>query len=308
MIQRLLLVQLHHLGDVILTTPTIRAARTAFPTARIDFLTGPLGAQVLEGNPHLDSVIVLPTFRQLYRMRYDAVADMHSVPRTALYTFATRAMERIGLRGRGPRNLAYTKLLERETGPVYMARQKLRLIEALGVSAAGADLSLEIAITEAQRAWAKAKVAALGSRIVAISPVSKHEFKQWGIGRWAAVADALAERGASILITSGPGEEEQARAVAERMRHRVLWNYGRTTVRELAALYERCMLWVGNDGGPKHIAAAAGIPTVTVIRRRLGSVWNDVHDARQHFVESGQDSLDTIEPQQVIECASALFS
>jgi ADP-heptose:LPS heptosyltransferase len=103
---RILLIQLHHLGDVVLTTPTIRAARQAFPDARIDFVTGSLGAQVLEKNPHLDQVFVQPRLRELHAIHYDFVGDMHSVPRTALFTLATRARERVGIRGRGPRNLA----------------------------------------------------------------------------------------------------------------------------------------------------------------------------------------------------------
>ncbi|MGQ0560470.1 MAG: glycosyltransferase family 9 protein [Gemmatimonadota bacterium] len=305
--ERILLIQLHHLGDVVLTTPTIRAARLAFPAARIDFLTGALGAQALEGNPHLDRILVEPSLRMLKQNHYDVVLDMHSVPRTALYTFATRAPARIGIRGRGPRNLAYTRLLEREERAVYMARQKLRLLAAIGVAVENAHAGLEVAITDAERASAQRKLAGLSAPIVAVSPVAKHPFKQWGTERWARVADALAQDGASILITSGPGEEEQARAVAERMQQPALWQYGRTSVRELAALYERCALWIGNDGGPKHLATAARTPTVTVYRKQLGRVWSDEGDAAQVAVNSGHETLDAIRVEAVAACASALF-
>ncbi|HEX6560168.1 MAG TPA: glycosyltransferase family 9 protein [Longimicrobiales bacterium] len=307
---RILLIQLHHLGDVVLATPAIRAARQAFPEARIDFITGPLGAQVLEANPHLDTILVGPSMHWLFSTRYDAVADMHSVPRTALYTIATRARTRIGIRGRGPRNLAYTELLPREGGPVYMARQKLRLLAPLGIAVNTADARLEITIETAQRGWARATVA--GHKgvqpLVAISPVAKHAFKQWGPANWAAVADALAEHGARILITSGPGEAAQARAVAERMKHPALWEYGPTTVRQLAALYEQCALWLGNDGGPKHIAVAAGTPTVTVIRKRLGLVWSDPDDRKQVSINSESESLQSVQPSAVISAARAFLS
>ncbi|MGQ0814710.1 MAG: glycosyltransferase family 9 protein [Gemmatimonadota bacterium] len=303
--QRILLIQLYHLGDVVLTTPAIRATRARFPKARIDFLAGPLGAQTLENNPHLDQVMVEPSLRELRRARYDAVADMHSVPRTALYTFATRARVRAGIRGRGPRNFAYTHLRERESEAVYMVRQKLRVLAPLGVDAERADLKLEIAMGEVERVRAKAILAELPRPIAALSPVAKHEFKQWGTERWAAVADALASNGVSILITSGPGEEEQARAVAERMQHKPLWQYGRTTVRELAALYESCALWLGNDGGPKHVAVAAGTPTVTIYRRKLGRVWSDENDSNQISLNSGSDGLNTIAVEDVVASASS---
>jgi ADP-heptose:LPS heptosyltransferase len=308
--RRILLLQLYHLGDVILTTPAIRAARAAFPDATIHFVTGSLGAQALEGNPHLDEVLVQPRFLSILRAKYDAAIDMHSVPRTARVVAATRARLRVGLRGRGPRNLAYTQLMPREKGSVYMARQKLRLLAPLGIDAENADLALEIAIGEAQRARAQQIFTEQGlrERVVAISPVSKHEFKQWGAHNWAAVGDALAAVGAQILITSGPGESDQAEAVVRQMQHQAVWQYGSTTVRELTALYARCALWLGNDGGPKHMAVAAGTPTVTVLRRNLGGVWCDPADPKQMAINSNAETLETIAPEQMISAAQKMLN
>jgi ADP-heptose:LPS heptosyltransferase len=307
--QRMLLLQLHHLGDVILTTPAIRAARLAFPNAVIDFVTNALGAQALEQNPHLNRVLVQPNWLQVQRAHYDAVVDFHSVPRTALTVAATRAPTRIGLRGRGPRNLAYTQLLPREPNAVYMALQKLRMLAPLGVPTEPADLRLQLVLNDAQRERAAQVFTQrqLQKRVVALSPVAKHDFKQWGAHRWARVADALAAQGAQILITSGPGEVAQAQAVADAMQHHAVWQYGSTTVRELAALYERATLWIGNDGGPKHIATAVGTPTVTVYRRKLGGVWSDPADKRQVAINSGQDTLDSIQPDEVIAAAGKLL-
>jgi ADP-heptose:LPS heptosyltransferase len=306
--QRILLIQLHHLGDVVLTTPAIRTARLAFPNARIDFLTGDLGAQALEGNPHLDSILVKPPLSRL-RNQYDAVIDMHSTPRTALYTAVTRAATRAGIRGRGPRNLAYTHLLPRESRAVYMARQKLRLLEPLGVNVEKADLVLEIAIGEEQRRKARRILEEhkLTPPIVAVSPVAKHEFKQWGIGNFAAVVGAIGRLGVGVILTSGPDELEQAREVAEATDVSVVWNYGKTSVRELAALYEQCVLWIGNDGGPKHIATAARVPTVTVYRKTLGGVWSDPADPKQIAINSRRDTLDSIKPNDVIDAAMKLL-
>lgn len=305
--ERILLIQLHHLGDVVLATPAIRATRRAFPNARIDFLTGPLGAQALDRNPHLDHILVKPARRDLLRTRYDVVLDMHSIPTTAWSTFATRAPVRIGIRGRGPRNLAYTYLVEREKNAVYMARQKMRLLEVLGCSPDVSDVALEISVSKRDQNRAIEILSALPQPLVAVSPVAKHAFKQWGAERWAAVADALAEAGASILITSGPGEDQQARDVASRMRHSALWQYDRTSVRSLVAMYEQCALWIGNDGGPKHLAVAAGIPTLTVYRRQLGHVWSDASDPKQVIINSGGETLDSISVETVIMAAQEML-
>lgn len=309
--QRILLLQLYHLGDVILTTPAIRAARAAFPSATIDFVTGPGGAHALERNPHLDSILVNAGLVEIFRHGYDAVVDMHSVPRTAKLVAATRAKTRIGLRGRGPRNFAYTMLLPREPDAVYMALQKLRLLRPLGIADTGADLTLEIAIHDEERLFAARTFERFGlgtQPVVAISPVARHEFKQWGAARWASVADALAESGAQILITSGPNEEAQAAAVAVLMKHQAVWQHGSTTVRQMAALYQRCALWLGNDGGPKHMATAAGTPTVTVYRRKLGGVWSDADDDRQIAINSEAETLDSIAPAVVIAAAQQALS
>ena len=307
---RILLIQLHHLGDVLLTTPAVHAARLAFPHARIDFLTDAPGAQALHANRHLDNILVQPKLLAVHRARYDAVVDMHSVPRTARVVAASRAPIRIGLRGRGPRNLAYNRLLPRETEAVYMARQKLRMLAPLNVPTDTADLSLEIVIADADRLHAARQWHALeliDQPVIAISPVAKHDFKQWGPANWALVADALAARGLRILITSGPGEREQAQAVANMMKTRAAWDYEPTSVQQLAAMYQRCMLWLGNDGGPKHIATAAGTPTITVYRRQLGAVWSDPADNRQLAVNSGAETLDNITPASVMEAADEML-
>lgn len=294
-IRRILLIQTYFMGDVILTTPAVRAARRAFPDARIEFLTAGPGADALAGNPYLDEILrfdggtlaQLRLMRRLRSRRYDAVVDFLSNPRTALITAATGAPVRVGIRAGGPRDLAYTDLLPREREAVYIARQKVRLLGPLGVDAeAVMDLSLDVAVGNAERAWAaevweRTGLAEAGP-VVAISPVSREPFKQWGAERWAAVADRIGDLGYGLLITSGPGERAQVEAVVGRMRHRAVWDYGPTTIRQLAALYERCVLWAGNDGGPKHVAVAAGTPTVTVIRWKLGPVWTDGAHAVPH--------------------------
>lgn len=305
-VSSVLLVQLHYLGDVLLATPAVRAARRAFAGARIDFVAAGPGAEALQGNPYLDHVHRfersvrgrLSTVRALRAVRYDVVVDFHSQPSTAQLVAATRAPVRIGLVGRGPRNLAYTQLLPRERGPVYMPLQKLRMLAPLGVEpcAAGTwppgelvpraqpqvepDLRLDLALTAEDHAFARAVFEQHrlvdDAPVVAVSPVARHAFKQWGAERWAGVADSLLAEGVHVLLTHGPGEQEQAAAVVTHMRHEPVWRYGHTTIKQLAALYARAALWVGNDGGPKHLAAAAGTPTISVARSRLGSVWSDL--------------------------------
>ena len=151
---------------------------------------------------------------------------------------------------------------------------------ALGVPVdpARADIRPIVAVGPAERAWAAAELARLGYRgdrpLVALSAVAARPFKQWGIAAWAEVARRLQQAGFEVVLTHGPGEEGQAAAVAARAPG-VLWGHGPPTVPRLAALYERCAVWVGNDGGPLHIALAAGRPCVAVFRWTASRGWTD---------------------------------
>lgn len=296
---RILLIQPRWIGDVLLCTPAIRAVRRAFPNARIDFLTELAGADVLSGNPHLTEILIsrrglserLRLVRRIRAHRYGAVVDFRSTPSTAQIVAVSGARQRVGVRGRGPRNLVYTTLVQQDDSPEYVARRKLDLLEPIGIAPASVpDLSLEIALGPAERARADAIWRAHHvdphHPVVAVSPVSRVAFKQWGVDRWRRVVDAISRMGVRVLVTSGPGERETAARVAEGAASPAVWDYGPTSVRELAALYERCVLWVGNDGGPKHVAAAAGIATITVSRWRIGSMWTDTRPGSPHlFIE-----------------------
>ncbi|MEX2582178.1 MAG: glycosyltransferase family 9 protein [Gemmatimonadota bacterium] len=296
-IQRLLLLQPRWLGDVLLCTPAIREARRALPDARIDFATEPAGGEVLRRNPYLDEVLVdgktiasrLRLLRRVARGGYDAVVDFRSTGSTAQLTAISRATVRVGIRGRGPRNLAYSRLVDRITLDTYAARHKLNMLAGLGIDVSRVtDLSLDLPIGAAARARA-AEIwrshGFEGERVIAVSPASREAYKQWGAEKWAAAGDRLMDAGFRVLLTSGPGERDQVRQVAVAMRSPPTWDYGPTSLEEAAALLERCIAWTGNDGGSKHIAASTGIPTLSVIRWRIGPVWTDPGNPRQRYLE-----------------------
>jgi ADP-heptose:LPS heptosyltransferase len=328
-VRRILLIRLHNLGDVLLTTPALRRLRAAHPDARIDYLTRASGAQALEGTPYLDEVLVYPAggaraewalLRELRARRYDAVVDFLSTARSARAVWASGAPLRVGVRGRGPRNALYTHLTPNERVlRVYAAERMVRMLAPLSVETASSDLALELAIGDAERAWAAewlegAAVFDGDAPLVAVSGVSRDARKQWGADRWAAVADALVEAGARVLLTYGPGEAEQAERIAHAMQCAALLGPARTSVRQLGALYERVALWVGNDGGARHVAVAAGAPTLAVMRHGIGALWTEpTPELRHRSIEgapgddSGRGGIDAITPDAVAVAALELL-
>jgi heptosyltransferase-2 len=285
---RLLVIRLRRFGDLLLATPTLRAIRLGYPTARIEMLVQAGFHHVLAGNPHIDDLLVLePGFAAWGRLlricrqrNYDAVLDLQSSSRSAPFVLASSARIRVGWRKRSGRDWVYNRLVPGWNDPIYVARNTLRLAAAIGAPPPR-DLRLELAVSAAERANAAHLFARAGidttRPIIGLSVVASAAWKAWPLESYAVLADRLIKTlGAQVVFTNGPGELEQVRAVVKRMHERpTLWDYGQTTIQELGALYERCHLWIGNDGGPKHVATAVGCPTIVIISSGNERVWTE---------------------------------
>lgn len=291
---RILVIRLRRIGDLLLTTPTLRAIRRAFPSCQLDVLVSAGFELPLAGNPHLDELWVLRSGVRAWlsmvascrRRHYDIVLDTQSSTRSLLLVASSGARLRVGWRKRAVRNWAYNRLLDGWNEPVYIVRKTLRMAEAIGVPPT-TDLRPELVISSADRERVRKLFASnqltSDRPVVALSVVANQAPKRWSAHGFAELADRLVHTdGAQIVLTSGPGEIEQVRAVVERMHQRpALWNYGTTTLAELGAVYEHCDLWIGNDGAPKHVATAVGCPTLAINKTAAKAVWVDTEDNEQ---------------------------
>ncbi len=280
-----LLVQLRRIGDVLMTTPAVRALRSAWPEAHLSYLTEPPSHQVFQNSPRVDAVRLYPRnaglwehlrlMRDLRRERFDVVIDFFSNPRSAQLAWATGAPRRIGFDFPG-RRWAYTDRISPAQGRRFAAEHKAALLGPLGI--ASGDLVPEIFLGAEQRDYAGRQIAGLGVRegelLVALCPVSRQPYKVWPAKHFARVADVLIERyGAKVLLFWGPGEESFIHAVRAGMAHAALPDYPVPDLLQMAALLERCHLYVGNDNGPRHFAIAVGTPTVAVFGRPFPENW-----------------------------------
>ena len=145
---KILLVRLRLIGDVVFTTPVIRAVRRRYPQAHLSYLVEPAAAPIVTGNPHLDEVIVAPKprgiarlaadlqlARQLRRAQYDIAIDLHGGPRSGWLTWASGATRRIGydIKGRG---WMYTSRVARapDLRPRHSVRNQWDLLTPLGIT------------------------------------------------------------------------------------------------------------------------------------------------------------------------------
>ena len=138
-----LLIQLRRIGDVLMTTPSIRQLRETFPDAHFTFLTESPSDQVLRENPHLDEILLhrktesltesIKFFLNLRSRKFDCVIDFFGNPRSALMTFCSGAPMRIGFDFRG-RSWAYTHPVMISEEVTYAAQDKSQLLKPLGIS------------------------------------------------------------------------------------------------------------------------------------------------------------------------------
>lgn len=274
--ERILVIQLRRIGDVILTTPAVAALKARYPRARLDFLVEPPGAEALEGNPDIDEVLVyhprtaLDTARwwsKVRRRRYDWVIDFLGTPRSAVLTFMSGAKVKAGPAHVGHRWAYDTRLRESSTTR-YAALEKILLLAPLGVPAPA----------EALPKLYLARRPESPENIVGLVPASRKETRRWPAESYAELGRRLrASHGCRVLVFWGPGERELAEEVARGIGEGAEATPPTATLRDAAALLARCRLVVTNCNGPKHMAVALGVPTVTVHGSSDPASWTPAH-------------------------------
>jgi heptosyltransferase III len=315
--KKILVIQLRQLGDVMMTTPLVRQLRKIFPAARIDFLTEKLGANVYRFNPYISHVKViarsagmLEIFRltnELRRQQYDLAIDCFSNPKSAQIAFLSAARERVGfaLRGRG---YAYSRSLRVENKLEYAAISKLRLIENFGADLN--DFRIELPVSPGHHVMARHFADTLGftDKTVAFCTVSRRDYKVWNPGYFAQAGDWLIGRGFKLFFVYGPGEKDLALNVYNRLqdKSRAIIDYPMPDVLELRAILEKCLLYVGNDGGNKHVAVCSGIPTVTVFGSVRWQNWTAPGSATDHVIYKNMDCYERCRHCKDMRCLKEL--
>jgi heptosyltransferase-3 len=270
--RRILVIKLRAVGDVILSTIVTKNLRLAYPGAVIHFLTETPSLEVLKRNPFIDGVLEYDRksmsgaglIRLVRRGGYDLVIDLFGNPRTALLTRLSGARLRAGFRFRW-RRYAYNLLAEPRGNKVHNTQFNLDALTPLGVAIQ--DRSIYFSFDDADARYVDGFLPpgfGRGSLRVCINSGGGWYTKRWGLDRFAALADRLAEEfNARIVIPWGPGQLPEAEEIRSRMT-RDAFIPPATTLGQLGALIKRCSIIVTNDSGPMHIAAAVGTPVLGI--------------------------------------------
>ncbi len=288
---KILLVRLRLIGDVVFTTPLVRALRRRFPDASLTYLVEPDAAPVVSANPHLDAVWVVPRRRgwrrplddfslglRVRRERFDVAIDLHGGPRSAWLTWSTRAPVRVGYDVAG-RTRMYTRVVPKppDLAPRHSVLNQWDLLGALDAEFAAADVTtdrVEMPVDEPAARAVADRLAAFGvepdDALVVVHASAGNPFRRWPEASFAEVAARLAERQPDrhVIVTSGPSDRDAVSRVLAGARGQAGSGAGRIhdgeafSLAELRALVERAALFIGGDSGPLHIAATSDVPIV----------------------------------------------
>ena len=278
--KKILLIQTAFPGDIVLTTPLVKALKKLFPESSLTVLTTPQGAQLLKDSKSIDSLLsydkrgcdrgVLNLFRLMRgirKERFNLCMTPHLSSRTALISFASAAETRIGF-SHASLSLFYNKKVVRDKN-LHEVERILSLLTPLEVDLEGIDKIplLETSPETAQRAEAILKDAgiAAGDKIVAVAPGSVWGTKRWPAESYAALVDLLMEKNcAKVLLVGSPAERETGDTILALAKNSPIDLIGKTGLRELIAIIDRSSLLIGNDSAPGHIAAARSVPVVSI--------------------------------------------
>lgn len=285
-VRKVLLVRLRSIGDTVLATPSALALKRFLPDVQIDMLVEDWVAPLLEDHPHLSNVVVLERGGLLSRARvarelrsagYDVVYNLHGGTTATFLTRATGARHRIGFKTYQYAQLhnhqAPSPLLLWGQQKTHSAEQQLALLGWTGVPVTDRPQSnLGIPADAAEAIEQRLAAAGLQDRKIAlIHPAAAFATKQWATENFARVAEFLAEQGFAPIAIAAPNESEILNNLLSEASVRIVALD--LSLPEVTALAARSQIFVGNDSGIAHIAAAVGTPSVVVFGSSNRAHW-----------------------------------
>ena len=284
--KKILVFSFSFIGDAVLSTVVIQPLRAHFPDAHITFLVGPRAFDLLAPDPNIDATLIYDNqsehagwkgrLRLIKTLRVDKFNLVVNL-RDSLTARCIGAEHWGMVRGDSNRHAVtrYLEVLQRHSVDIMDAHPHLQLTEAEDTAAH--HFLAEAGITSERL-------------LIGIHPGGNWEYKLWDAKNYAQLASILSkEQNATILLFAGPNERELQSQVAKMMDIPPIL-VKTESLRHLAALISACDVYIGNDTGPMHIAAAVDTPVVALFGStnhiRSGS-YSDKHTVVQSGIELG---------------------
>lgn len=298
---KILIIKLSAIGDVIHTLPALNAIRKKYPDAHITWLVEEAASGLIKGHPAIDRILVSKRkqwikdlsglscmnsikeasgfIKKLRDTRYDLVIDFQGLLKSAILAGLSKGKCKAGF-GRGMEHQEHSYLfLNKRISPVSMdnhaLKRSLMLIDSMGIGCG--DIVFNLPVTGHDKRLADDLLdnflnnSLIGHEIkaprllFAVNPVAKWETKLWSNGKFAVLADRLIEQyNARVVFTGSAQDRKIIQSIISDMKQEAADLSGKTSLKVLAAIYERANCLVSTDTGPMHLAAAVGTPVVAL--------------------------------------------
>jgi heptosyltransferase-2 len=270
------------IGDAVMTLPAIAAIRNSFPRAKITILVKPWVADIFRLCPDIDEIMLFQSpgpheglagkwriAREIRKKQFDAAILLQNAIEAAIIAFLAGIPVRAGYNSDG-RALLLTHSVQRTKAirEVHQTDYYLEMVKALGCRPAGREAVLTLGKDDHRLAGELlAGYGLQGSRLlVGMAPGATYgPAKKWFPERFAAVADKLVDGFSAQIILFGSSEDSDTAAMVQaQAKYPMIDLTGKTGLKEAMALMARCRLFISNDSGLMHVAAALGVPTVAI--------------------------------------------
>ena len=347
---KILIIRFFYIGDVVMTSVLCDSLKRSLPGCQVDYLMYEAAASLFENHPNIDNVITvsaserknpfkyLRKILRISRNNYDIIIDTTSTAKSELVSLLSHGAEyRIGRFKKG-RGYAYTHLLSKQELSGNKIQQRLKMLEPLKKAGLPIveDPQMRLYPTEQECAGMRACMVSHGvdfaRPVIAFAVSSRETEKRWREDYMLALVQHCLDRHkAQIVFFAGlPYEQAMIDSLHEQSGgHKDIFSrIPSPSLRSLLPLFANCNMFVGNEGGPRHLAHAVGLPTVSVFSpiaerdewqvgdpaRHKGISWRDmpVNETRQQEKFEYGDSTyfelyDSIELQPVITLVDEVF-
>ena len=289
--QNILVIDFGQLGDVVMSLPALAALRARFAESRITALVGRPGAAVLEMSGYTDAQVMVDRValrdgnkavsvwrigrlvQEVRRRRFDFVIDLHSLSETNALGYASGAAVRLYAPRHG-RSLDWLSNFRPAPPPEPVEHERhlvdryLDVLQPLGIANVPREPQLSPRLPDINIVAQMLQKQGVreGALMVVLAPGAGHPGRRWPLANFAELAHRLHNASLRVVVSLGPEEREMVTEIrATFPREAVIFD--RLTIPQLVALLQRASVFICNDTGPMHLAAAVGAPVVALFDR-----------------------------------------
>jgi lipopolysaccharide heptosyltransferase II len=299
--KNILIVNVNWLGDTLFTTPFIRTLRETYPEAYIAIFTHSRCKEILEGNPHIDEVIVydekerhrhllgrFSIVSELTSKRFDTAFMLRRSLSRAMILFLSKIPERIGYYNKKSGFLLTKKI---PPPPKALHRVEYFLGLARGVGMRPRSMNYEFFVSEGHRDAADRILGEVGLKkgrdFIVLNAGGNWDLKRWPFENFARLGDEIANRfKARVVLTGAEKDTKLCKKISSLMKEEPVLLCGRTDLKTLGAVFEKARWVVSNDSGPMHIAVGVKTPVVALFGPTSPEITGPYGDGRYRVLKS----------------------